>query len=85
MANTGAVSYLWYGWDYDEGYDDSSIDVGYGGGTFSNGTSYYNTANGTEVAYCGDVSCGAQNAYNDWVRHVGVVVTVGCAFAYIVM
>ena len=84
MAITAAVS-LWYGFDYDGGYDDTSVDLGYGSGTFPNGTSYYNTANGTEVAYCGDVSCGAQNTYNDMLRHVGIVVIVGCAFAYIVM
>ena len=84
MANTGAVS-LWYGFDYDGGYDDGSVDLGYGGGTFPNGTSYYNTANGTEVAYCGDGSCGAQNTFNDLLQHVGIVVIVGCAFAYIVM
>ena len=84
MATIGAVS-CFYGWDYDSGYDDTSIDYGFGGGTFPNGTSYYNTVNGTEVAYCGDGSCEAQNTFNDLLRHVGIVVIVGCAFAYIVM
>lgn len=69
IANVGAVSYLLYEGDY---YDDSSAEVGY-------------TVNGTEVVYCGDVSCTAQDSFNALVRHVGVVVMVGCACAWIVM
>ena len=84
IASVGAVSYLWYD-DYYDAYDSGTVDAGFGGGTFPNGTSYYNTVDGTEVAYCGDVSCGVQDTFNALVRHVGVVVTVGCAFAWIVM
>lgn len=85
IASVGAVSYLLYEGDYYDSYDAGSVDAGFGGGTFPNGTSYYNTANGTEVAYCGDVSCEAQSSFNALVRHAGIVVTVGCAFAWIVM
>ena len=79
----GAVSYLYYD-DYYGAYDTGSIDAGFGGGIFPNGTAFYNTANGTQVAYCGDVSCDALNAFNALVRHVGIVIAVGCAFTCMV-
>ena len=83
IASVGAVSYLYYD-DYYGAYDTGSIDTGFGGGIFPNGTAFYYTANGTQVAYCGDVGCDALNAFNALVRHVGIVIAVGCAFACIV-
>ena len=82
IATVGAVSYLFYEDYYDGAYDEGGI--GYSG-VFPNGTSYYTTANGTDVAYCTDVSCAAGDSFNALVRHVGIVITVGCAFAWIVM
>ena len=76
VAATGAGSYLSYGY-WDGGYDANS------GGylTYPNGTSYYVPASGTNGSDCGDVSCGN----NEPSLHVGIVVMVGCAFAFIVM
>ena len=85
-ANLGSVDYLNY---YQGGYyGGGTVDVGYGGGTYANGTQFYYTANGSQVAYCGGVDgcSGAQQAsvYTNEVTRMGVVIAVGCAFAYIV-
>ena len=74
MAGVGAGSYLSYGWDYDSGYDYAGGDL-----TYPNGTVYYDPGNATD---CGNTSCGNNNYPS---LHVGIVVIVGCAFAYIVM
>lgn len=93
FANLCAVNYLYYTADDDDTYDDGSS---YGGGSYSNGTQYQYTANGTIVptnasavattSQCaGFASCAAQDQYVSAMHHKGVVIAVGASMAFIVL
>lgn len=88
FATLGSVTYIYYSPD-DDYYDG---DLGYGGGTYSNGTQYEYTANGTIIpltnsaSQCGDfTSCAARDQFVSAVQHRGVVIAVGAAMVFIVL
>ena len=90
FATLGSVNYFYYyPDDNDYSYDG---DLGYGGGTYSNGTQYEYTANGTIIpvtssaGQCGDfTSCAARDQFVSAVQHRGVVIAVGAAMAFVVL
>ena len=90
FATLGSVNYFYYSPDDDDNYYDD--DLGYGGGTYSNGTNFDYTANGTMVpvtnstSQCGDfTSCAARDQFVSAVQHRGVVIAVGAAMAFVVL
>ena len=89
FASIGATTYLYYTADDDSINDDGGL--GYGGGTYSNGTQYEYTANGTtvpvpETNICGGfTTCAAQDQYIRALHHKGVVIAVGASMASIVL
>ena len=88
FASLGATTYLYYVADDDDNYDDGT---GYGGGTYSNGTQFEYTANGTTIAIpvsnqCGGfTTCAAHDQYVSALHHKGVVILVGASVAFIVL
>lgn len=89
LANVGATNYLYYTANDDDSYDD---DLGYGGGTYSNGTQYQYTANGTMVpvtnvtSECGGfTTCAARDQYVSAIHHKGVVIAVGASMAFVIL
>ena len=87
FAALGVAAYLAY-----NAYDDYTYDSGspYGGGTYSNGTQYEYTANGTTVAVAnsqcdGFSTCAARDQYVSAIHHKGVVIAVGAAMAFVVL
>ena len=87
FATLGATNDLYYDAYDDYGY---SSDSPYGGGTYSNGTRYEYTSNGTMVpvtdSQCdGFTTCAARDQYVSAVQHRGVVILVGAAAAFIVL
>ena len=87
FATIGATNYL-YSSDYnDYGY---GTDSPYGGGTYSNGTRFEYTSDGSMVpvtdSQCdGFTTCAARDQYISAVQHRGVVTLVGAAAAFIVL
>ena len=91
FATLGSVNYFYYSPD-DDYYGSYDRDLGYGGGTYSNGTQFEYTANGTMVpvtnsaSQCGDfTSCAARDQFVSAVQHRGVVIAVGAAMAFVVL
>ena len=89
FATLGSATYLYYSPNDNYSYDG---DLGYGGGTYSNGTNYEYTANGTAIpvtnsaSQCGDfTSCAARDQFVSAVHHRGVVIAVGAAMAFVVL
>ena len=86
FATIGATNYIYYSADDDDSFDDGS---GFGGGTYSNGTQYEYTANGTTVPVtnqCGGFStCAAMDQYISAIQHKGIVIAVGASMAFIVL
>lgn len=88
FATIGATSYSFYTAGDDDSYEDG---LGYGGGTYSNGTQFDYTANGTTVPatnqnQCGGfTTCAARDQYASAIRHKGVVVAVGASMAFVVL
>ena len=87
-ATIGAASHLYFS-AYDEyNYD---YDSPYGGGTYSNGTQFQYTANGTTVPVTnnnsceGFATCTARDQYVNAVHHKGVVIAVGASMAFLVL
>lgn len=89
IAATGATTLLFANaYDYDTSYQG----LGYGGGTYSNGTQFEYTANGTAIpvtdqsSQCGGfTTCAAMDQYVSATHHKGVVVAVGAAIAFVVL
>ena len=85
FAMISAFNYLFNAAD-DESDDDG---LGYGGGTYTNGTQYDYATNGTTVpatSQCeGFATCAASEQYASTVRHKGVVIVVGVSIAFIVL
>ena len=87
IATFGSTNYLYYSaYDGDSYYEGS----GYGGGTYSNGTRWEYTANGTVIVPttndCGGfATCAARDQYVSAVQHKGVVVAVGASMAFVVL
>ena len=87
FATIGATNYLYYSAYNDYYY---SSDSPYGGGTYSNGTRYEYTSDGTTVpvtdSQCdGFTTCAARDQYVSAVQHKGIVILVGAAAAFIVL
>ena len=94
FANLCALSYLYYNSDDYDSYDDGSP---YGGGTYSNGTQYSYTSNGTIVpatnasgvastnTCAGSTTCAAKDQYVSAMHHKGVVIPVGVSMAYVIL
>ena len=86
FATFGATNYLYYTAADSASYGDGS---GYGGGTYSNGTHFEYTANGTTVPATNQcapfTSCAAQDQYVSAIQHRGVVVVVGASMAFVVL
>ena len=87
FATIGATNYLYYSAYNDYGYNSDSP---YGGGTYSNGTRYEYTSDGTIVpvtnSQCdGFTTCAARDQYVSAVQHKGIVILVGAAAAFIVL
>lgn len=89
IASFGATNYLYFSAYDTDSYDNGSED---GVGTFSNGTQYQYTANGTIVpvtnqsSQCGGFStCAARDQYVSAVQHRGVVIAVGASMAFVVL
>lgn len=85
FAMIGAANYLFYTAD-----DDSDDDgLGYGGGTYTNGTQYDYATNGTTVpatSQCGGfATCAASDQYASAIHHKGVVIAVGVSIAFVVL
>ena len=87
FATIGATNYLYYDASNDYGY---SSDSPYGGGTYSNGTRFEYTSDGSMVpvtdSQCdGFTTCAARDQYVNAVQHRGIVILVGAAAAFIVL
>ena len=88
FATVGGIDYLAYSAYDDYNYYDSGSP--YGGGTYSNGTQFEYTANGTRVAVAnsqcdGFTTCAARDQYVSAIRHKGVVIAVGASMAFVVL
>ena len=89
FATFGATNNLYFSASDIDTYDNGSED---GIGTFSNGTQYEYTANGTIVPVtnqslqCGGfTTCAARDQYVSAVQHRGVVIAVGASMAFVVL
>ena len=87
FTSLGATNFLYYTAYDDYGYGSGSP---YGGGTYSNGTRYEYTANGTTVPVTnsdcdGFTTCAARDGYVKAIQHEGVVIAVGASMAFVVL
>ena len=87
FASLGATNYLYFNAYDNYDYDGDSP---YGGGTYTNGTQFQYTANGTMVpvtnSQCdGFATCADRDRFVSAVQHKGVIIAIGAAMAFLVL